>query len=192
MTDTLHLEHQGAHRTAFRGSPEACARVLLVGEDNPQSQDPRHALFPYPEGCAGNRLMEKIFGLRRLAYLAIWRTNLCNQRWSTKAARARARALLDGYAPWSVIVMLGRKVADAFGDVIEDGERHRFDPFHGGELRTPCGQDPWGQYVMKTIELVHLPHPSGRCRIWNQPGAAADARKLLSELEPGIPWGEAL
>lgn len=168
MTDQLHLVDRGAHRTAFRHAPLACQEVLLVGEDNPQSSDPRHALFPYPAGCAGNRLQERILGLSTAHYLALWRTNLCSPRWRAAEARIRAEDLLVG--PWRVIVMLGRKVGDAFGHV----------------MGVPVA--PWGTYLPPGSDkiLLSLPHPSGRNLAWNDPRAAGTARKLIDGLVPGL------
>src|SRR6185312_14593546 len=75
----------------------------------------QNALFPYPVGCAGHRYAELITDVGAATHLATWRTNLCNPRWSMNAARARADLLLrTPGTPWSVIVMLGRKVSDAF------------------------------------------------------------------------------
>jgi hypothetical protein len=43
----LDLEHLGAHRRSDIFGP---CEVLLVGEDNPQSAAPEHALYPWPPG----------------------------------------------------------------------------------------------------------------------------------------------
>ena len=83
MSETRRDEFLGACRTAFGHSPPDCARALLIGEDNPLSAVPEHALFPYPVGCAGHRLAG-ILGLGNAAYLALWRTNLCVGGWSSK------------------------------------------------------------------------------------------------------------
>lgn len=170
--DRLHLEHAGACRTAFRDVPDACARILLVGEDNPISAAPEHALFCAPEGCAGQRLQGLIFSLPRTQYLALWRTNLCVGGWSAPRARMRARELTAPAAPWNVIVMLGRKVAAAFSQVVPV----EVAPFcvHEGRLR-----------------FASLPHPSGRNTVWNQRGPIESARRLMAELALELAWGAA-
>lgn len=125
--DKLHLKHLGACRTAFRDAPEACGRILMVGEDNPVSAAPEHALFPYPPRCAGWNLQDKILGIPRMHYLAIWRTNLCTGSWSVKSARERAKVLLatarlhegQDRVPWDVVVLLGAKVNDAVATALE-------------------------------------------------------------------------
>lgn len=141
-------------------------RAIIVGEDNPRSSDPRDALFPYPINCAGERLQRLVFGVSVETYLSDYeRVNLCESgRWSARVAREKAyqvgirASLLGGGAK---IVMLGRKVADAFDRSWTGVPR---------ELFTAAGP------------FVLLPHPSGRCREWNAPGAFARARKLLVDV----------
>jgi hypothetical protein len=136
-------------------------RAVIVGEDNPHSADPADALYPYPPNCAGERLQRLVFGVSLGSYLHDYeRVNLCESgRWSTKVARERAyevgirASLLDAR-----VVMLGRKVADAFD--------HSFT----GVPREPF--TAMGPYVL-------LPHPSGRCREWNDPASFERARKVL-------------
>lgn len=160
-----HEVHLCAHRYAAPSDPPT---ALLVGEDNPRSEDPRHALYPYPPGCAGER-MARIAGWGTRGQLMRWRTNLCLRAWDEEAARGWALALLRTVnPPWCAIVLLGRKVARAFraADCLVSDEP----PF------TVC-------YVPGAPPLLLLPHPSGRCRAWNDPNAAARARALLAEVE---------
>lgn len=151
--------------------------VILIGEDNPLSAAPEFALYPRPDHCSGHRLM-KILGMDENAYLALHRTNLCaRDAWSMREARRRANLMLqDPSAPWRVIVMLGRKVADAF-----DYEQDFFT--HGIEPGTATWRVP--------ITLVSLPHPSGRNLIWTTTGTRERARRLLRDLAPSIAWGQA-
>ena len=188
MTDDLHLEHLGACRTAFRGSPEACGRILLVGEDNPQSARPEHALFPYPEGCAGNRLQEKILRVPRADYLAMWRTNLCCPTWSTRAAKLRGRVLLDRGAPWDLIVCLGAKVAGVMIDFATNSSKYpEWEPF---TVRVAVNSIPPSKEIpTPMLRMVYLPHPSGRNRVWNAPGPRARVLPLMRTLAPDIAWG---
>lgn len=161
--------HLDAVREGLLGSS---SRVLLVGEHNPYGPRPEYQLVNYPQGCAGERLQRLVLGLPEADYLGLWRTNLCFGRgWILGDARARAEFLLA--APdsrWNVIVMLGRKVASAF--------RYKEEAFSYSIV---------SQYRLMT--LVALPHPSGRCRAWNEPGAVTKARAILRWLVPEVPWG---
>lgn len=137
--------------------------ALLVGECNPyqEKERARFALYPYPERSAGGRLCRVILGLEPRAYLAAYhRANLCSGSWSIPAARRRAQELMqEFYAPDRElpIVLLGAKVAEAFGQ--------RFEPFTHSST---------GPFVL-------LPHPSGLSRLWNESGTFERARALLRE-----------
>lgn len=148
-------------------------RVLLLGEDNPYGSDPSFALYCYPPGCAGYRL-RRILGLPQHQYLGLHRANLCDGPWSMKEARRRAALLVaDPTAPWRVIAMFGRKVADAFG-YEQPFFTHSVAPRTDGEMI-----------------LVSLPHPSGRVTLWNDPKARTRAREIMREVAPTIAWGSA-
>jgi len=149
-------------------------RVLLLGEDNPYGSEPEFALYCYPPGCAGYRL-RRILGLSEDQYLGLHRANLCDsQAWSLPEARRQARLLVsDPSAPWRVIVMLGRKVANAFS-FEQPFFTHNVVPRTDGEMH-----------------LVSLPHSSGRNTLWNNQSLVVLARKLLREWAPEVPWGSA-
>jgi hypothetical protein len=148
-------------------------RVILVGEANPYGSAPEFALYCYPPHCAGYNL-RRILGLPQHQYLALHRTNLCPTDWSMGEARRRAQLLVaDPSAPWRVVVMLGRKVADAFGY-----ER----PFFTHDVAGRTDGE---------MHLVSLPHPSGRnAGSWSGK-APQRARAILCELAPEIAWGGA-
>jgi hypothetical protein len=158
-------------------APDPRSRVLLLGEDNPLSDLAEHALYPYPPTCSGARL-RWILGLPEDDYLALHRANLCaTGAWSMREARRRAELLaMDPSAPWRLIVLCGRKVADAF-----NYER----PFFTAAIEpaTAAWHEP--------IWLVSLPHPSGRVTLWNREEHRLRARDLLRELAPGVGWGAA-
>lgn len=142
------------------------ARVVLVGELNPYGGDPRHALYDEPERASGGRLRRLVLGLPRRLYLdpeLIERGNLCTGRWSAPAARARAARVVEE-RPESVIVMLGRRVAAAFGRESMDA-------------------------ATRDGRFVAIPHPSGLNRAWNDRTLVPRVRALLDEVAPEIPWG---
>lgn len=141
-------------------------KLVLVGENNPFGSDPEYALFPFPENSAGARL-RTIFGLSKRNYLDLSRMNLCDGPWSRVEARLRAQEIrLD--PEHDVIVTLGRKVARAFF-------------LHSTFFRI---------VDERATKFVVLPHPSGLCRVWNEPGAAKRARDVMRSVAPGVPWGE--
>jgi hypothetical protein len=149
------------------------SRVLLVGELNPYGSEPEFALYCYPTGCAGYRL-RRIFGLPEHEYLDLHRTNLCVGDWSKAQAKARVLELLSPDAPWRVIVLLGRKVTEAFEKVALDDV-----PLVAFSSRVCC----------PAMTIVSLPHPSGRnAALWN-PKARDRAREIMRELAPELPWG---
>lgn len=180
----------GCCRRYFDKSPAAARRVLLVGEDNPYSGRLEHALYCHPPQSAGARLQGKILGLDPDVYLALWRTNLCLEKWSQPRARDRARLLVSEDAPWDVIVMLGAKVAEAFGTawhgLVPNWEPR---PFRSYKLcRSMDAPIPPAKSDVRWVDVVCLPHPSGRGQGYNPVGAIGAARKLLAEVAPGMGW----
>lgn len=132
--------------------------TIIVGEQNPYGADPAFALYPAPEASAGARLC-RILGLHRRAYLDLFdRVNLLTAaKWSVPAAREAAAKVTHPRR-----ILLGARVSAAFGV--------DFEPF---TVARPHGA---------TWTYAVLPHPSGRCRIWNDPRSVARARKTVSTL----------
>lgn len=141
----------------------AVHKTLLVGESNPYGSDPAFALYPAPDGCAGHRLATKVLGLSRAQYLERYdRANLvADGRWSVPAARVAAAAIRASGR--ERLVLLGRRVAKAFGVDAPPFTVVRL--FRGGS------------------RAAVIPHPSGLCRAWNEPGAFERARAVVAELE---------
>lgn len=138
-------------------------KVVLVGESNPYGGDPHYALYPYPEGCSGHRLCFLVLDTSMSEYLQVYdRVNLCAGKWSMREAREKAASLSGRYC-----VLLGSKVSAAF-DV----------PFEPFEAQFPSTEDGGGG-------LLVLPHPSGLCRLWNEPGAFERARLAVAEFVAG-------
>ena len=190
------------HHDAFRTMPKTfpnqetravfgeTRRILVCGEDNPQDPRREYALHDEPaeRGVAGHRLRADIFGLSRLTYLSIWRANLCSPTWSRPHAIERAAELVIGTGdahPWNVVIMLGRKVADAVDAALRRHAKR--------EGAAPAWRDlePFASTTLGPGRtLVSIPHPSGRCHLWNDPANYARARELLRDVAPAIPWGE--
>ncbi len=145
--------------------------MLLVGEVNPLGARPRFALYHLPRGRAGDRL-RAILGLSDVDYDSLLdKVNLCTGAWSLPAARQRAAEIRAevAWAGWKLLVLLGARVRQAFG----------------GPAPFEHGRDPLG------CTWLGLPHPSGRCLLWNDRANVARARAILMELVPaGIPWGK--
>lgn len=135
----------------------------LVGESNPYGSPPCYALYPEPDGCAGHRLCTKILGMTRNDYLdSFFRVNLCNNgKWSMKTARHNSLAL--GQWPGGVI-LLGSKVCKAFDF-----------PFH-----------PFHIDLSNRGKMLCLPHPSGLCRLWHEPGYINRARAAVITFAPHL------
>lgn len=149
-------------------------KPLLLGMNNPLSDDPDYDLFPYPEGSAGWRLWRMLpEGTTRSQYLrAFDRRNLLRARkWSAPAAREAAKLLLPelmertGY-----VVVLGRAVRIAL-------ELPASEPLDCKWYNSGGKQYfPW----------IAFPHPSGRNRWYSDPKNEEAARARLAELA-GLP-----
>lgn len=138
--------------------PLVTNRPVLVGERNSKTGDARLALYPEPANGSGGRLME-ILGLGRRAYLTLFdRVNLCGTEWDLPAAGVSAAGLRSRR-----LVLLGSRVCQAFGVP--------FEPFAVLDV---------------DLRAVVLPHPSGRCRVWNDLRSAARARRAVGLLVPEL------
>lgn len=115
-------------------------------------------------------------GLDRAGYLqAFDRVNVLydfpgkegkEDRFPMGRARAVARSMTPLFAG-RVVVLIGRNVATAFG----------------------YGDLPWFTWKTASLgpsqepfELAVIPHPSGRCRVYNSPSSRDEARAFLQEL----------
>ena len=136
-------------------------KPLLIGEQNPYGEDPHFALFPRPAGCSGARLKEILGFQWDKQYLDTFeRVNLCNGPWELLVAREHAKEIM---ARWEgPVVLLGAKVCQAF--------EFPYEPFSLQKSLPGLGKD-----------IYILPHPSGRCRAWNDPKSVERARELLRE-----------
>lgn len=147
-------------------------RPTLVGMNNPLSGDPEHALFPHPPGCTGHRIWSMLHdyrGVRRSEYTETFdRVNVLGDReWSASRARAAAAGMLQVLAGRQHVVLLGAAPVAA--------------------LRVaPCLPGHWAQHrdpeMSAAVRYTCLPHPSGRCRWYNDHDNRQLARELLWQL----------
>jgi hypothetical protein len=155
----------------------ADGRTVLLAMNNPIAGDQRYALYPYPRGCAGERLFRMLAAEAYVAaelvtprqYVrAFDRRNVLQQRtWSAAEASAAGAALLPGLAGRRVVV-LGVQTLAALG----------------------WARGEWGVWLWSSPGLLDdhlgtdyccLPHPSGRCREYNDPTMVALAGCVLLE-----------
>lgn len=135
--------------------------TIIIGMNNPLN--PRIALYPSPVNCTGWRLWRMLHertGADEQTYCdGFERHNLLAKRdWDRPLARARAEEFLP-YLVGRRVVLLGSEVRAAF----------RLPPV----LVTPV--------LDRGVTWRQLPHPSGRCRWYNDPKNRAVAGLLLEE-----------
>jgi hypothetical protein len=140
-------------------------RPLLVGEANPYSPNPRLALYPYPPHSAG-ACLRRLLGMTHHEYMAAFdRVNLFTHppaKWSALSAREAALEV-QRKRDNEVVILLGRRVAKAFDFDLEWWSHQEFGRARDG----------------KSVTLVLAPHPSGRCREWNNPRSCVRLRKIV-------------
>lgn len=149
----------------------ARSRPVLVGMNNPLSDNPHYALAPFPAGCTGWRVWRMLVDVRpaslRQEYMARFdRRNVLNARqWSDAQAREAGAALRAklGALPTTVVVF-------------------------GARTWAAMGLPPEAPYVLP-VQVPglrpawrRLPHPSGRTRYYNDPANRLVLGLLLEEL----------
>lgn len=144
-------------------------KPLLIGMNNPISDDPAHALYPVPKGSAGHRLWQMMpEGTTRKAYIeAFDRVNLLPGReWDPALAKEIGPSFWISLADRpGMIVVLGKSVREALG-------------LPPAEACIPMASIQGG----RTWNWVAVPHPSGMNRWYNYPKNVALVRGLLADL----------
>lgn len=143
------------------------ARPILLGMNNPLSSEPRYALFPHPTGCTGWRILELI------------RTRVPSATGAQYISRFDRRNLLSARS-WSA-----REARDAAAKFLErESElRDRTVVVFGNEVRRLLGLERSGRPIVRNgVTYVQLPHPSGRCRWYNESRNASAASRILADL----------
>jgi hypothetical protein len=139
----------------------------LIGEHNPYSRSADDALYPYPIRSAGWRLCHLVFAMDPTTeYLRLFtrRNLLTTAKWSKPLARAAAIEILAAATAGDSMALLGSKVAEAFGLIFE----------------------PFTVQTIGSYKALVLPHPSARCRLWNDPTNFTRARALVRGFVPGV------
>lgn len=168
------------------------SRPLLVGLQNPLSDDPRYALYPEPRGCTGWRIAEMLrpdFSSRD--YLRIFdRANLLEPRERVGgpgyagllrlAGRDLARRIAE--SRHERVVLLGVDVVRAvMGAVVDRNSRWPWLKWHHRPLALMSDQAE----VVVHVNWLPLPHPSGRNRWYSDAGNLAAAGRALRQLATG-------
>lgn len=147
-------------------------KTILLGANNPISADPQYALYPHPKGSTGHRLSEMldaaygrkytgVVGRKQYAEGFERRNLLDSKKWSKKAAKEAAPAILSALGGRRVIIV-GAETCDALG----------------------LPRSGWCEWVgawTGTGEMQYcvIPHASGRCREYNDPAMVARVGDIL-------------
>lgn len=128
---------------------------------------------------SGGRLRD-IMGVEPDDYLEKFvRRNLCEGEWVPSTARLTARRVFVNamfQTGPSKIVLLGRRVADAFMDALVSlgvTGLQRMELLSGYRCE--------GAGLEHGVVFVVLPHPNGRSRVWNDAKSVRLVRRLLVE-----------
>lgn len=156
-------------------------RGLLIGEAPGPNTNAKLPLYPMPNGSAAGRLL-KYAGVEPMDYIGrLVRMNLCEEQWSDRravAGRVQATSyLLDppnffNGKPLRVL-LLGARVARAWSCHGPFG--HTTMAFFGHTTMVLNDSSP----VKTEIEVAWIPHPSGRCHLYNERKNQLRARRAV-------------
>ncbi len=154
----------GVHLGEVQGHYDACPVLGVVVGMAPGPHTSEHLpMFPWPEWSAGGRLLA-MSGMPAAAYLGrLRRANVCVGRYNIREARDTAEGLVARHGgpptePRVRFVLCGRRVGGAFE--LDDAE--------------------WFTKVERRgVDMVVIPHPSGRNREYNDPAAVARAKDAV-------------
>lgn len=156
--------------------------AMIVGEA-PGPRQEEHAVFTGPSGARLTRLLGRpwtdvMLGVNLLG--ARQRLSRGGSEFSVREAAAAARMMML-CSPWfshrsdgKVIVLAGKRVASAFG----------IDPRQVSYFATHqvCWRSSSGGLIHDFRQVIVIPHPSGRCRWWNDPSNRRVAGRWFREL----------
>lgn len=157
-------------------------KPILVGIDNPHSNDPRHALAPYPENSSGWRLWMMLHdwcGMSRGEYMkAFDRRNLNPQKFQKLASTT----VLNFACTYAMARILGSLGSGSRVVLIGD-EVRRSIPYLKKQIVHP--QVVEDMRSTRGIIFYQIPHPSGRNLIYNDPTMRNLIALLLKDLADG-------
>ena len=143
-----------------------------MGMNNPISSDPAHALYPWPKNCTGWRVWRMLCDgldreVPRSSYLeAFERVNvLPGREWSQREGRYQAG-------------VLARRLVAEDRTFVVFGAQCRA----GVDLLAGVEALRWQEGALRPWRATWAPHPSGRCRWYNEAGNRDRVCALLAEL----------
>lgn len=148
-------------------------KTVIIGMNNPYSGDPRYALYPHPENSAGARLcamflteskrQNKLTDKRD--YIdGFERMNLVDTpTWDAVSAKVRGRDIKK--------LLVGRRVIICGVSVLTFLNLYRHEWLVWSERPRDLLED--------TFDYVLIPHPSGRCREYNDPEVCRQVGMIL-------------
>lgn len=161
----------GRKHFKFDGDPPQ-PRGLLIGEAPGPNTNWKLPLYPSPSNSAAGRLL-RYADIDQEKWLGSFvRMNLCDDDWSARRASAgviRALSFLLDPANYHDgkplrVLLLGRRVADAW-----NCGKAQF----GSEIRHYTGDS------YPNLYLAWIPHPSGRCLVYNDRKNQLRARRAV-------------
>lgn len=146
-------------------------RPLLLGMNNPHSDNPRWDLAPYPDNSSGWRLWKMIddrVGISKRDYMKVFaRHNLLHSRtWDKRKVKDAAFAATFFTKPGVTVVLLG------------DDVRRAMNLFNGGKIQKILIHPQ----VVNGVTYRCVPHPSGRNLFYNDPIQRELVAMLLVDL----------
>lgn len=144
----------------------------------------------HPDRCRGGSRLRELSGLTHYEFMARFvRVNIfgLGEPFSAPVGRQRAADILDNAADGASFVLLGVEASLAFGLMPDRTPEMRWLDLdcgyavrlrHGRHRMTitvPLLEKPW--------RVARMPHPSGRCRWWNDP----DNRRRAEEFMRALP-----
>jgi hypothetical protein len=152
----------------YTGDPPR-PRGMLIGEAPGPNTNVKLPLFPEPNSSAAGRLL-RYASIEPSEWMGkLMRMNLCYEQWSDRRALGgvvQALTYLLDEANWTEnaplrVLLLGRRVADAWN----------------------CGVAQFGferrQHGDVVLQLAWIPHPSGRCILYNSRVNQLRARRAV-------------
>lgn len=149
-------------------------KTVILGMNNPYSSRPELALYPHPENSAGARLCAMFLQAARIGnginmkksdYLTGFdRRNLVDDPTWDAARASRAAEELRRNLKGRRVVICGTAVLGAL-----KLRRHEW----------LAWSERSGDLFMDPFDYCLIPHPSGRCREYNDPSVGAAVGELL-------------